>query len=154
MGRRFINIFSKPHFIFWGAIIILLITNFIKKSELEGSVLDINIHDTYFVVAHSHATYMACFFLAFIGLIYFTLNIFKLVLRTWLTIAHTLITVVGTLFLMYPISLIPMKQYEGFPTMPADLNTEIILVLLLIAAVQILLLLNISIGLIKKYNSK
>lgn len=150
MVRKFIKIFEKPHLIFWGAIPLLILISFIRKTEMESSALDINIHDTYFVIAHSHFTFITCLFIVFIGLIYYFLYKSKRELNPWLTLVHSLVTILAALFLMYPFHLMKTEQYEGFPTMSSDINVEIVIALLVMVFIQMILLVNVIFSFLRK----
>tara|TARA_R110001632_G_scaffold83349_1_gene184544 strand:+ start:12748 stop:13167 length:420 start_codon:yes stop_codon:yes gene_type:complete len=134
---------------FWGVISFLLLIGLMSDEVL----ITINIHATYFLISNTHALYFAGIFLSFIGLIYFTIHKLKIVLIKWITIVHTLFTIIGTIFFLHPISLIQTKQYQGFPDIPVNINTELVLALMLIVGIQVLLLINISLGLFRKKKS-
>jgi len=150
MGRKYIKIFEKPHVIFWGAIPLLLLISFIRKIEMESSALDINIHDTYFVIAHSHFTLLVSVLIAFLGFIYFLSNKLKIILNVWLNLIHTLITIFGTLFISYPFTIVLGEQGSRFTDRVAYENAAIVIVILILVGCQLLLLINLILGILKK----
>ena len=142
---------KKPHFFFWGAIPVFAVLGWIQTSKLEDSALDINIHDTYFVVAHTHLFLIICVCFALLGFVYFILNKLQIPLRKGLNFTHTILTFLGTLFIAYPIEILSKNnQPRGFPAYPPDLNTEITLAFGIVILAQVLLVINGIVGILKK----
>ena len=78
------NIINKPHLFFWGLIPLFLVLGLIKPDE----VIDVNIHDTYFVLLNFHLVIFLSLLLFLIGFGYwFVLKLDKCLLRV-LTILH------------------------------------------------------------------
>lgn len=86
-----------PYIYFWfTAVIILLIGEFHYGSQ----VLDINIHDTYFVAAYRHVEIVLCFLYTLVGMLYWMYNRLNIKLVSNLTAIHTIVTV-GTVYLYH-----------------------------------------------------
>ena len=138
--------FKKSHLIFWAIIPLVVVYGFFNK----GEILDINIGDTYFLITNSALIITISFFIAIQSCIYFLSEKFNLVLNRKLNFIHTIITLVGLLLFLFPINIFKAPQYEGFPKFPEELNTEMTLALITVVFVQILLVINLIIGLTKR----
>jgi len=132
--------------LFWSFIPIVVIYGFFNR----GKVIDINIHDTYILITNSALIITLSFFLAVLSCIYFLTNRFQLPLNRILSYIHTVITFLGLLLFLFPINILKTPQFEGLPILPEELATEMILALLIVISVQILLIINLIIGLINK----
>lgn len=88
------RLLKNTHLLFWGFIPIFLLYGFLNYKE----AIDINIHDTMFVIATLH-------FMVFISIIFFVIGFTyynsykkgKLKLNNSLTVLHTIITIAGLL---------------------------------------------------------
>lgn len=99
------RILKHIHLLFWVCIPIFLLYTFFNSD----AVIDINIHDTMFVIAIKHAMIFGSFVLFIIGLVYYlSYQSNKFRLFNSLTIFHALVTFVGLIILF----LIPKFQYE------------------------------------------
>lgn len=86
----------KVYHLFWLVAIIVLLIGICNPDE----TLDINVHDTYFVIAHLHAAIITFLFFFLNGFGYwFVQNILKKQLEKSLTFLHTFI-VIGS-FIVY-----------------------------------------------------
>ncbi len=92
--------FNQPYQLFWGSIILLWIAVLVVPAE----AIDLQIHDTYFVIAYYH---WALFFTIILGGMGFLYWIFKgKGLIRWMTIFHSLVTI---------IPIISLFIWNGFP---------------------------------------
>lgn len=95
----FDSIISKPHLWFWHSsmLTMMLFCTTFKKA------IDLQFHDTYFVLATVHVGMILSIYLSILGYLYYLLR--KLSLRRCLTVIHvlsTLILVLGiTLFFLF-----------------------------------------------------
>lgn len=82
----------KVYDLFWITAILILIIGFIYQINDPESTLDVNIHDTYFVIANYHLTILlfASYFLMGLGY-WLVQKLFKKQLLKSLTIIHTVI---------------------------------------------------------------
>jgi len=82
----------KPyHSFFIVAFLILLIG---IKSLYEDTTLDINVHDTYYIISHFHIAILLCVLYFFQGFFYWIVQkLMKRKLVSWLTAVHTFILI-------------------------------------------------------------
>lgn len=146
----------KVYHIFWIVALLILIIGFIQDNDDPTANLDINIHDTYYVVRNFDST-------IFLFICYFTMGfgywlvqkVFKKQLVKSLTILHSLIFI-GS-FVIYWLALIYSMiflQKSEFPTFLSDyqlINSTLVLELLVITFIGIpIYIINLLIGLIRK----
>ncbi len=93
--------FNQPHQLFWASILLIWLAVLCLPTE----AIDIQIHDTYFVIAYYHWALFLTIFLGGIGLLYWFFR--KKGMIRWMTIFHILITIIPTVFLFI---------WYGFPT--------------------------------------
>ena len=90
------NLKQKPHSLFIVFTVILLLVSFLISNTsvlTGGSSFDIRMHDTYLVIAISHALIFLAFFCMFYWTIYkFTTAILFSTILSWLHIIFTLLT--------------------------------------------------------------
>ena len=102
---------EKPFISFLILIPIIMIIGFLNRKE----TLDINVHDTYYVINNLHLAIILSIFLAIISLGYFLIKIFSIPLINWMTISHILITIFGMLiiYILFRIQLnFEVKSYD------------------------------------------
>jgi heme/copper-type cytochrome/quinol oxidase subunit 1 len=150
MEKRFIKSINSPAFAYWIGISFIVILSFIKREELKVSAIDINIHDTYFVAARDQITIMYCFFLAVLALIYFICQRLKLPMNQKLSWIHSLTSILGMTYILFPFALFSNSEANRFSAEITDLNTYIVIMLLLVFFCQILLPINIVCAILKK----
>ncbi|MEM9681522.1 MAG: hypothetical protein AAF901_14460 [Bacteroidota bacterium] len=82
-------LYNKPHAFFWTSIPIIFAIGYPSNNES----IDINIHDTYFVISNWHLALLIILGFAIIGCIYW--GLFKSNLRPirWMTLAHLILTI-------------------------------------------------------------
>ncbi|TYA78637.1 hypothetical protein [Seonamhaeicola marinus] len=86
---------KKPYYLIWiSALFVLVFRLMYYKDE---DVIDINIHDTYFVIDHLAITYITFIGLFIIGLIYFLLYKYKISLLKPLVFIHIIVTTISVL---------------------------------------------------------
>ncbi|MEG0850813.1 MAG: cbb3-type cytochrome c oxidase subunit I [Flavobacterium sp.] len=146
----------KVYHLFWIVSLLILIIGFVQNNDNPTSNLDINIHDTYYVVRNFDSTIFLfiCYFIMGFGY-WLVQKVFKKQLVKSLTILHSLIFI-GS-FVIYWIALIYGKlflQKPEFPSFLSDyqlLNSTLVLELLVITFVGIpVYIINLLIGLIRK----
>lgn len=83
---------QKVYLYFW-SIALLLIAFSIYSYTIEDAVLDINVHDTYFIIHYSHILQLLAIIYAVLGFIYWLLNQLKVTLLKFLTLIHSIISI-------------------------------------------------------------
>ncbi|MDF0708480.1 cbb3-type cytochrome c oxidase subunit I [Flagellimonas okinawensis] len=116
----------------------------------EDAVLDINVHDTYYVITYLHLAILLSVFFLMIGVVYWVMHKENGPLSRWLTWIHIALTFGG------PIVIWVLSQFYRTGIMEHGFNsnlTIIINLILLLAIIgQILFPLNIIYGITKKKN--
>ncbi|WP_103071637.1 hypothetical protein [Aquimarina sediminis] len=137
------KIFCKPYLLFWISIPIILLVIFFSGD----STLDINIHDTYFVIEHAYISYLVSITLGLIGLGYWIMIKLNRKLSKTLIAIHELLTLGG--FLAIWISNMIFKRVPLFDSIGTE-NLVLTIFALLIIIGQVFYLLNLIMGLFKK----
>ncbi|MBW1294255.1 hypothetical protein GBO31_01950 [Aquimarina litoralis] len=88
-------IVQKPYIIFWILTSLMLIYGF----SFQEYTLDINIHDTYFVISWFHIFFFLSLSFLAIGLIYFAIHKLNKIKNSTLTYIHVVCTIGGLLVL-------------------------------------------------------
>ncbi len=139
---------NKPHLIFWISIPIIILIGLLNRNE----ILDVNVHDTYFVFSKTDLTIVISILFMIIGLGYRIMLKAKRNLSKWLNLTHIVLTFGGII----TISLIPYlfnyKTETEFPLFDdlAGQNITIIIVTILILFGQLIYLTNLITGMFNK----
>lgn len=144
----------KVYHLFWIVSLLIMIIGIVQNND-PNATLDINIHDTYFVIRNMDATIFlfVCYFL--IGLGYWLIQkILKKQLVKFLTITHSII-LIGS-FIFYWIIFFCNPQYQVNSNFPlyddyVSVNTVLIIEFLLIFFVATpIYIINLLIGIFRK----
>lgn len=136
--------FNKPHLLFFGNIPLLWLITVV----LPVKVIDIQWHDTYFVIPFYHLVIPVSIILGGIGLLYWLFSE-KLMIK-WMTVFHTLTTILPILafFIINGFSSEEEADYIAADMISRSKPYFILLLLFLFG--QILFVLNLLIALFKK----
>jgi cytochrome c oxidase subunit 1 len=142
----------SPHLPFLLLSAILLLLSII---DIDG-VIDIQLHDTYYVIALSHIILLVSIFAGFIGFIYWLLRHKTMI--PWITWSHfigTFLSIFVFIFGNYYLNTLPKERYieQVYEIKRKTINNieeAIILSIFVLVAFQILFLINIVFSLIKK----
>ncbi|MBZ4043769.1 cbb3-type cytochrome c oxidase subunit I [Flavobacterium hibisci] len=155
MNKTFINLRKKIKIynLFWLVALIILIIGLIQTSN-EDTTFDINIHDTYFVIAHIYGALFLSLAYYLMGLGYWIVQkVMKRKLVRVLTIIHS--AILNGSFLVY---WLVIGYSRAFPntSFPLFDNSELINLTLVVLTVLILLIgqpiyiINLIIGIFRK----
>ena len=140
---------SKPYIQFWVIAIILILLS-INYLRYEDAVIDINVHDTYFIIHNSHIFQFLAFVYAIIGLSYWIILKPKLLLYTTLLKIHTYTTIL--IIPLYFIGYFILNTFfiSDFPLFDETDYIQIFVTSLIsiFLILQVLYILNILFGLI------
>lgn len=144
----------KNYHCFWIVSILIVIIGLIKNISVENDVLDINIHDTYFVISNLDLTLFLSFLYFLNGFGYWIVQKkLKRNLIKSLTIIHSIILIGG--FLSYWLVLGYSKLFIKSPFPLFDdyeiINKTLVIIASLIVAIGIpIYSINLMIGIFKK----
>lgn len=156
--RKMNNIKSlKSYHLLWIFALISIIISFFEYFLLKESTIDINVHDTYFVIAHFHITYLIFTVLFILGFLYYLFYRIELKLIRALTRIHVFITCfslpvyyIGNIFNS-------IKTKNNVPPLFDDIsytNIFISILILVVIIAQLLFILNLLFSLIRHFFKK
>jgi len=139
---------------------LLLLMLFIISFVIQGSqTVDIQLHDTYLVIAHSLILLLFILIMGFYLIAYFAVpKVIKKTLNKGLGFTHFWITIIGILFLVGQIQLNHLKRNVGgsysFQSLEsfenyALVNNVITVIVMLIIAAQLIFIINVIYSLLK-----
>lgn len=141
----------KAYYLLFPASMIFFVISFLVYYKMT---FDINIYDTYYVIREVDFYIMISFFVLILGLLYFILEKFKIILPSFLSKVH----IFGTLFLFALIiyfnynNLFEYQSNEFLFDRP-DYNKYIIISIFVLITLQLLFIINIIVSIIKKVKS-
>ncbi|MEC7858147.1 MAG: cbb3-type cytochrome c oxidase subunit I [Bacteroidota bacterium] len=148
------NIIFTPAMLFSIGLVSTFISGGVTGIFLGNSALDINLHDTYFVVAHFHIVMgVSAFFGLFAGVYHWFPKMFGRMMNNSLGYFHFWLTFIGSYLVFFPLHYIGMagfpRRYYSFSTFQAgniesfvDLNVFVSYAALITFAAQFILLFN------------
>ena len=148
------NIIFTPAMLFSIGLVSTFISGGVTGIFLGNSALDINLHDTYFVVAHFHIVMgVSAFFGLFAGVYHWFPKMFGRMMNNGLGYIHFWLTFIGSYLVFFPLHYIGMagfpRRYYSFSTFQAgniesfvDLNVFVSYAALITFAAQFILLFN------------
>jgi heme/copper-type cytochrome/quinol oxidase subunit 1 len=120
------------------SILFLVLSLTINKNEM----MDINIHDTYYVITFQHAYILFSLILFITGLNYLIFNFFKVQFNLILSLSHVYSSLVFIgLFFYYLNRANSVKEFPLFDSI--DYNSRTIISLLIFVGLQLLFVFNI-----------
>lgn len=108
----------KPYFLFLFLIAFFLIGGFLNAQK----TLDINIHDTYFVISYWHFAIILSFIYSFIAVIYFVLIKLNFILIKWITFTHVIVSIGGVFLILLFSKLIRQTAPGDFESVLDDID--------------------------------
>ncbi len=143
------NIKAKPFITLWGLAFIFLVYTLYSQFYLIDTTLDINVHDTYYVIALRHVYSLLLIWFGLCGLGYWVvLSKFSIKLIDWLTIANLVFSLIGLFQIILPINI--FQQEPRYYSNTAFYKGDYLLSILLFFIGQIIYFLNVLLSTIKK----
>ncbi len=148
------KLLRKSYFYFWLAPFYVVLTNYIINSRIENSVINFNIHDTYFIIDETHAVALISAFLLSIGIIYYLFEKINIRLASVFTLTHTFITLVC--ILIYPIGKLYYQLSNDFPLFDSQnsMDTMTITLIGILVLAQFLFILNVILSTTRHYSKR
>jgi heme/copper-type cytochrome/quinol oxidase subunit 1 len=141
----------KAHMYFWITAIFIIVIGFVVYLINGDTTLNINVHDTYLVVSHTHFTILFALLYFILGTAYWVPYKTNLSLNKKLTKVHTVITVLAVPTYCALTAYYAMLYTPNSLTDDANsLNTGILIIFFTVLLIQPLYPLNIVISLIKR----
>lgn len=137
------KLINKPYTLFWITAVLILLDGFLIQNP--ENVVDINVHDTYFVIAHGFIAEIFALLFFILGLGYWLFEKFNRNLNPTLTLIHILGTV-GVVWI-YKIVISSLSLFKIGN--PAVINGFIVVAFLIAFLVQPVYIVNLFIGVIK-----
>lgn len=134
----------KLHFYFWFVSLLFIFLTLYSHNN-EDSFIDINLHDTYYLIDYSAIFIVLATIYAFYGLIYWVLRIINFKLLHILTQIHSIITLSIVLIYIVGLEMIGTKPKAEFPLFDdlSNSNTFISIIGIVFIFAQLLFILNI-----------
>ncbi|MFS4469707.1 cbb3-type cytochrome c oxidase subunit I [Maribacter sp. 2210JD10-5] len=141
--------FSKsPYLIFFIAAAVTMLVGILSRD----ATLDINIHDTYFIIGYLHLAVLISIFFGLIGLGYWIMHKMNKRLSMWLNWTHILLTIGGLIVLfMTPYFSFTFKDQSAFPLFDELERKNLIMIstISLMIIAQFIYLINLIIGMFR-----
>lgn len=140
---------SNAYQYFWAVAIILGFLACIEFVSDNNSIFDVNVDDTYYAIAHTHIYTILAITYFTLGLIY---RLAGTLLGKKLTALHTIITVGSFIayFILWAITIAMYDPENIFDKSMEIFNMGVVLLFLLVTVIQLLLPINVIIGLVKR----
>ncbi len=147
---------QNVYYYFW-ITAILLIALSIYWLNFEDAVLDINVHDTYFVIHHSHILQLLAIIYSFLGFIYWLFQKINIKLVKTLTQLHTSISIlIIPLYFICSYLLELLYPPSNFPLLDSIQNSQLLITIITLIGLlaQLLIIFNIVISIIRYFTHK
>jgi cytochrome c oxidase subunit 1 len=145
----------KAYHIFWMFGLLSLIISLIEYFLFEDSILDINVHDTYYVIAHFDISIFRTILFLILGGVYYFFKYINFKLIPSLTKIHIGITCFSLIayYLGDPIINLLQSNNSDFPLFndESNYNIYISLLILIVVVAQLLFILNILFSTIRHF---
>lgn len=141
-------IITKPYLLFWGIIPVMLLLNVFNGTE----TIDVNVHDTYFVIEMGFIYYFVSVILGLIGFGYWVTQKANRKLSSWLNAIHIVITFGALIALLIIPYVFNSKSQSDFPLYDNlhKQNVAITIVVVLMLLAQVLYVFNLVMALFRE----
>jgi heme/copper-type cytochrome/quinol oxidase subunit 1 len=142
---------DKPYLIFWLSIPIIILIGFLSGTE----PLDINLHDTYYVIEHGFISILISIIFGILGFGYWIMQKTNRRLSKWLNLTHIVLTIGGLLLIRILLQLFRELETESLMSdfhFNENLNIAMFIIALIVIFGQIVYPINIIRGIILKRN--
>lgn len=140
------KLIEKPHLIFLPAIPLIMLIGILSGD----AIININVHDTYYLIAYLHISILTSILFGIIGIGYWIMQKADRKLSKWLNFTHIGLTFRGSLIIWI------LTKFYRTEIMEYEFNNNITLIItliiLLMIIVQLIFPINIIYGLMKKKN--
>ena len=146
------NLQMNPAMLFSIGFVSTFITGGLTGIILGDSTLDINVHDTYFVVAHFHLVMgISALYGMFAGIYHWFPKMFGRMMNKKLGFIHFWVTIIGAYGIFFPMHFVGMaglpRRYYNFTAFPyfddlADINVLITVSTIITALIQLVFVYN------------
>ncbi len=157
------NIIFTPAMLFSIGLVSTFVTGGLTGIILADATLDINVHDTYFVVAHFHVVMgLSAIFGMFSGIYHWFPKMYGRMMNSKLGYAHFWLTIIGGYGVFFPMHFVGIAgaprryyQYSDYPMFDGlqDLNVLISMFAIMAAFAQALFLFNFFYSIFKGQKS-
>jgi heme/copper-type cytochrome/quinol oxidase subunit 1 len=130
----------RPHRLFWLSIPAILLLSIVGTNN----TLDLQLHDTYFVVSAMHLGLLLSALLGFMGLLYWLFR--NRCLVNWMTAAHVISTILGFVLLSGTGLIYNGRAASEYRTV----NQLLFIVILAVLLSQLIFMVNLVIGIVRK----
>jgi hypothetical protein len=140
-------IYTQPHIFLWLSVPFILLLGLFDF----GESIDINIYDSYFIMANWDLAMLIAIYFGLLGLIYWVLIKSGFLPFPWLTVAHLILTIDISFFIWLVLFFDWFSPNDVTEIVGISLQTKVIMTCLgLFAAGQLLFASNIILNLIKR----
>lgn len=137
--------FKNYYLLLFGSIVLFILALTAKKDSI-----DVNIGDTYYVMAYNHFYGLLSFFLVLFFILYGAFDLLKIILFKLISKIHIFGSLFSILVLVFPYSI--FNNPNDFPLFDNlfYINIALVVSFLLFLILQLLFIMNIFVSLIKK----
>jgi heme/copper-type cytochrome/quinol oxidase subunit 1 len=142
----------KAHMYFWITTILIVFAGGVEHLLFGDTTLDLNVHDTYYVIDHLYVVILLTLVYFTLGLGYYVLYKIGISLNKKLTKVHTVVTVLAVPAYYSLCSYYAIINAADPMTISnyGALNTELVIIFFAVLLIQPLYFINIIVSLIKR----
>lgn len=145
----------KPHQSFWLTALLVLIIAVISYFD-EEAVIDINIHDTYFIIHYFHLAILLVLFFTISGLVYWLFYKAKITMVKQLSKFHVYMSI-GCVFISFFVRVFSNQSTSNDFPLYDDISNHVIFIMvlfILLICAQLLFFLNLILSSFNFFRNK